>query len=66
MSQNNEIEIEFDEITGAYYVVWEPIKAIGSGKTKYSALQDMRKAAHFGVDSFINIKLKNIKSEKGD
>jgi len=66
MLQNNEIDIVFDEITRAYYVVWEPMKVIGSGKTKYGALQDMRKAAHFGVDSYVDSKLKNIYQEKED
>jgi hypothetical protein len=56
----NEIEIVFDEITEAYYVVWKPVTAIGSGKTKYAAIQHMREAAHFGIDAVINLILKEM------
>jgi len=64
MSRNNDIELEFDEETRNYYIAWEPI-AISLGKTRQEALEDLRQAAHFGVDTFIDLKLKDIgKGEK--
>jgi len=64
MSRNNDIELEFDEETRNYYIVWEPI-VISLGKTRQEALEDLRQAAHFGVDTFIDLKLKDIgKGEK--
>ena len=59
VSRQNEIHIELDEVTQDYYVVWEPI-AMGAGKTRQEALDDLRQAAHFGIDTFIDLKLKDI------
>ena len=58
----NSINFEFDEESGEYYIVWEPV-VIGTGKTEDEALQDLREAAHFGVDTMIDRKLGNIKKE---
>ena len=59
MSRQNGIHLEFDEITHDYYVVWESI-AMGAGKTMQEAMDDLRQAAHFGIDTFIDLKLKDI------
>jgi hypothetical protein len=59
MSRKNDINISFDEETRDYYVIWEPI-IIGMGKTEVKAWQDLREAAHFCVDSFIDLKFKDI------
>jgi predicted RNase H-like HicB family nuclease len=58
----NEINLEFDSQSGEYYIVWKPI-VIGMGKTRGKALEDLREAAHFGVDTLIDLKLENIKKE---
>ena len=58
----NSINFEFDEKSGEYYIVWEPV-VIGAGKTAGDALQDLREAAHFGVDTMIDRKLQDIKKE---
>jgi len=58
----NSINLEFDKKSGEYYIVWEPV-VIGAGKTAGDALQDLREAAHFGVDTMIDRKLQNIKKE---
>ena len=58
----NSINLEFDKKSGEYYIVWEPV-VIGAGKTAGDALQDLREAAHFGVDTMIDRKLENIKKE---
>jgi len=65
MSEVNEIQIEFDEAIQGYYVIWEPV-VIGTGKTRREALDDLRRAAHFGVDTFIDSKLENINKIKED
>jgi predicted RNase H-like HicB family nuclease len=56
------INLEFDSESGEYYVVWEPV-IIGNGKTVGQALQDLREAAHFGVDTMIDRKIKDIEKE---
>lgn len=58
-SNNGEIKIELDKVTQHYYIVWE-LSVIGLGKTKQEALESLREAAHFGVDSLIDQKLRNI------
>jgi hypothetical protein len=58
----NSIDLEFDKESGEYYIVWEPL-VIGAGKTAGDALQDLREAAHFGVDTMIDQKLQNIEKE---
>jgi predicted RNase H-like HicB family nuclease len=65
MSKRNEIDIEFDEASRGYYAVWEPV-VIGAGNTRQEALQDLKEAAHFGVDTFIDLKLKDISKERED
>jgi predicted RNase H-like HicB family nuclease len=65
MPKRNEINVEFDEASQGYYAVWEPI-VIGAGKTRQEALDDLRQAAHFGADTFIDLELKDINKEKED
>jgi predicted RNase H-like HicB family nuclease len=62
MVVKNDINLEFDRETGEYYIIWEPI-VIGTGKTRHETLEDLRTAAHFGVDTLIDLKLKNIKED---
>jgi len=57
VSRNNNIKIEFDEETQNYYIIWQPI-VVSLGKTKGEALEDLREAAHFGVDTIIDLKIK--------
>jgi predicted RNase H-like HicB family nuclease len=56
------INLEFDKTSGGYYIIWEPV-VIGAGKTADEALEDLREAAHFGVDTLIDRKLQDIKKE---
>jgi len=53
----NVIRIEFDEVLGEYYIVWQPMVVIGAGGTEKEALEDLREAAHFGIDTMIDTKL---------
>lgn len=65
MSRRNDIDVEFDKATQGYYAIWEPV-VIGAGKTRHEALDDLRQAAHFGADTFIELKLKDINKIKED
>jgi predicted RNase H-like HicB family nuclease len=58
----NSIDLEFDEESGEYYIVWEPV-VMGAGKTAGEALEDLREAAHFGVETLIDQKLQKIEKE---
>jgi hypothetical protein len=59
---DNSINLEFDNRSGEYYIVWEPV-VIGAGRTAGEALEDLREAAHFGVDTLVDRKLQDIKKE---
>jgi len=63
MSRENDIDIEFDEASQDYYAIWEPV-VIGVGETEAKVLEDLREAAHFCVDSFIDLKFKDINTGK--
>ena len=63
MPKQSDIEIVFDEESQSYYIIWEPI-IIGAGKTKKEVLADLRQAAHFGVDTIIDTKIKDIGNRK--
>jgi hypothetical protein len=54
------IDIEFDEETHSYFIVWQPLFA-SSGRTEREALEDLRAAAHFGIDTMIDLKLGKVK-----
>jgi len=59
VSKNHDIKVEFDEEIQNYYIIWEPI-VVSLGKTMQEALRDLREAAHFGVDTLIDLKLEDI------
>ena len=63
MPGNCDIEIEFDELSNDYYIIWGLPVAIGSGSNRIEALDDLRKVAHFCIDSLINLKLEEISKE---
>lgn len=52
--------IEYDEILRSYYVIWNPMVAVGLGRTEKKALEELRAAAHLGVDTAINARLEGI------
>ena len=58
----NDIKLEYDQEGGDYYIVWEPV-ILSAGKTERQALEELRGAAHSGVDTLIDLKLKNIEKE---
>jgi hypothetical protein len=62
VSSMNNIEIEFDEASRDYYIIWKPV-IISSAKTRHGSLADLRQTAHFAVDALIDRKLKDIGEE---
>lgn len=58
----NSIDLEFDQERGEYYIVWQPV-IMGAGKTAGEALEDLREAGHFGVETLIDQKLQDIEKE---
>jgi hypothetical protein len=65
MLAKSDIELEFDRETQEYHVIWEPT-FIGMGKTSHEALEDLRMAAHFGVNTLIDFELQGIDIRKED
>ena len=56
----NKIRTEYDDDSQGYYIIWQPLTTIGMGRTGQEALEDLRAAAHFGIEVMVNSKLKEI------
>jgi predicted RNase H-like HicB family nuclease len=63
VSGQKNIEIEYDRETRRHFIIWEP-RVISLGRTPEEALKDLREAAHLGVDTWIDLKLREIEKEK--
>ena len=63
MVRKGTINLRFDTEAREYYIIWEPV-VIGTGITRREALEDLRTAAHFGVDTMIDLKLKSSAKRK--
>jgi predicted RNase H-like HicB family nuclease len=59
-SENKDIQINYDTVSNSYYIVWQPMVVISAGPTIKEALNDLKEAAHFGIDIIIDEKLKAI------
>ena len=57
-----EIKTEYDSDSQSYYVIWQPLTTVGTGNTEKEALEDLRAAAHFGVETMVTLKLNEIDS----
>jgi hypothetical protein len=57
--------IEYDENLRSYYIVWNPTVALGLGRTKKKALEDLRAAAHLGIDTTIDTRMGEIDRKEG-
>lgn len=55
-----EIQIEYDDVEQNCYVMLGIGKTIGLGTTDREALQDLREAAHFYIDTTIDLKLQEM------
>jgi predicted RNase H-like HicB family nuclease len=56
----DEIIIAYDEDSQSYYCIWRPLTSAGLGKTETEALNELRAAAHFGIDTAVNLKVREI------
>jgi hypothetical protein len=63
---DNEMQIEYDEVIRGYYIAWRPAAAMGMGRTKEKALEELRQAAHFGIDTAVILKLAEIGNKEGE
>jgi predicted RNase H-like HicB family nuclease len=54
----DEIIIDYDDDSQSYYCIWRPLTSVGLGKTEAEALDDLRAAAHFGIETMVDLKLR--------
>jgi predicted RNase H-like HicB family nuclease len=54
---HNEIITEYDDDSQTYYIIWQPWVVVGMGETEKEALEDLRAAAHFGIEAMVNEQL---------
>lgn len=55
----NDIHLEYDKITGNYYIFWKP-SIVVAGKTVTKAFEDLRKTTCFCINTIIESKLNEI------
>ena len=58
----DEILVAYDD-SQSYYCIWQPLTCVGLGKTKVEALADLRAAAHFGIETMVDLKLRAIEDD---
>jgi predicted RNase H-like HicB family nuclease len=58
----DEIMIAYDDDSQSYYCIWRPLTSVGLGKTEAEALDDLRAAAHFGIETIVDLKLREIEN----
>jgi predicted RNase H-like HicB family nuclease len=56
----DEIIIDYDDDSQSYYCIWRPLTSVGLGKTEAEALDDLRAAAHLGIETMVDLKLREI------
>jgi predicted RNase H-like HicB family nuclease len=56
----DEITIAYDDDSQSYYCIWRPLTSVGLGKTEAEALDDLRAAAYLGVETMVDLKLREI------
>jgi len=56
----DEIIIDYDDDSQGYYCIWRPLTSVGLGKTEAEALDDLRAAAHCGIETMVDLKLREI------
>ena len=56
----DEIIITYDDDSQSYYCFWRPLTSVGLGKTEAEALDDLRVTAHFGIETMVDLKLREI------
>ena len=56
----DEIMIAYDDDSQSYYCIWRPLTSVGLGRTEAEALDDLRAAAHLGIETMVKSKLREI------
>lgn len=56
----DEIEVAYDDDSQSYYCIWQPLISVGLGQTEAKALDDLRAAAHLGIETVIGLKMREI------
>ena len=56
----DEIMIAYDDDSQSYYCIWRPLTSIGLGRTEAEALDDLRAAAHLGIETIVDLKQREI------
>jgi predicted RNase H-like HicB family nuclease len=56
----DDIVIAYDDDSQSYYCIWRPLTSVGLGKTEAEALDDLRAAAHSGIETMVDLKLSEI------
>jgi len=56
----NEILVAYDDDSQSYYCIWQPLTCVGLGTTGAEALNDLRAAAHFGIETVVDLKPREI------
>jgi len=54
------ILVTYDDDSQSYYCIWRPLTSIGLGKTEAEALNDLRAAAHFDIETMVDLKLSEV------
>ena len=65
MSSQSDIKLKYDKETREYYTIWKPV-VIGMGKSRNEALEDLRMATLLGLDTSIDLTLKDTDTKKED
>jgi predicted RNase H-like HicB family nuclease len=58
----DEIMIAYDDDSQSYYCIWRPLTSVGLGRTRAEALDDLRAAAYLGIETMVNLKLREIEN----
>jgi predicted RNase H-like HicB family nuclease len=58
----DEIMIAYDDDSQSYYCIWRSLTSIGLGRTEAEALDDLRAAAHLGIETMVDLKLREIEN----
>ena len=56
MVPQDNMYLEYDSEKGEYYVTLLPV-IVAAGKTRHEALEEVRMAAHFCIDTLVDLEL---------
>jgi predicted RNase H-like HicB family nuclease len=59
----DEMIVAYDDDSQNHYCIWRPLTSIGVGKTEAEALNDLRAAAHLGIEIMVDLKLRETEKD---